>query len=105
MANVLDLLVLASQRAPGQRCYQLLCERYLPRLEAFFLSFDFDQRRAHFGGGVSNRSIGNYCRAIDWSFTIAIGRSSVYCLEAVAMLVSFARSCDRRILHQLSAGL
>jgi hypothetical protein len=79
---------LASQRAPGQRCFQLLGDRDLPRLEAFFVSFDFDQRRAYFGGGVSDRSVREYCRAIDWGTTTLIARSGPYCLEALAMLVS-----------------
>jgi len=88
MTNVLDRLALASQRAPGLRSFQLLCERDLPRLEAFLLSFDFDQRRAYFGGGVSDHSIREYCRAIDWGTTTVIARTGPCCLEAVAMLVS-----------------
>jgi hypothetical protein len=88
MADVLDRLALASQRAPGLRSFELLCDRDLPRLDAFFLSFDFDQRRAYFGGGVSDQSIREYCRAIDWGTTTMIARSGPYCLEAVAMLVS-----------------
>jgi hypothetical protein len=69
------------------RSYELLGDRDLPRLHAFFLSFDFDQRRAYFGGGISDQSIREYCRAIDWSTTMVIARSGPYCLEAVAMLV------------------
>jgi hypothetical protein len=88
MADVFDLLALASRRAPGHRCFQLLYNRDLPRLDAFFLSFDFDQRRVYFGGGVSDQSVREYCRAIDWYTTTAIARSGTYCLEAVAMLVS-----------------
>ena len=88
MANVLDLLALASQRAPGQRSFQILYDRDLPRLDAFFLSFDFDQRRAYFGGGISDQSVRDYCRTIDWGATTVIARSGAYCLEAVAMLVS-----------------
>src|SRR3954465_10769519 len=88
MAHVLDLLAWASQRAPGQRSFQLLCDRDLQRLEAFFLSFDFDRRRAYFGGGISDQSVHDYCRAIDWDTTMVIARSGAYCLETVAMLVS-----------------
>src|SRR6266705_2962627 len=88
MANVLDRLALGSRRAPGLRCFQFLGAHDLPRLEAFFLSFDFDQRRAYFGGGVSNQSIRQYCRAIDWNSTTLIARSGPYCLEAIAVLVS-----------------
>lgn len=88
MTHFHNQLALASQRAPGLRCFQLLGDRDLPRLDAFFLSFDFDQRRAYFGGGVSDQSVREYCRAIDWSTTTVIARSGPYCLEAVAMLVS-----------------
>jgi hypothetical protein len=88
MANILNRLALASQRAPGLRSFELLGDRDLPRLDAFFLSFDFDQRRAYFGGGVSDQSVREYCRAIDWSTTTVIARSGPYCLEAVATLVS-----------------
>ena len=87
MANVLNRLALASQRAPGMRSFELLGERDLPRLHAFFLSFDFDQRRAYFGGGISDQSIREYCRAVDWGTTMVIARSGPYCLEAVGMLV------------------
>ena len=88
MANVLNRLALASQRAPGMRSFELLGDRDLTRLHAFFLSFDFDQRRAYFGGGISDQSIREYCHAVDWTTTTVIARSGPYCLEAVAMLVS-----------------
>src|SRR6266403_2478864 len=88
MGHVLDKLAVASQRAPGLRSFQFLNSNDLHKLEAFLRSFDFDQRRAYFGGGVSDQSIRNYCRAIDWSATTMIARSGPYCLEAVAVLVS-----------------
>jgi hypothetical protein len=88
MTNILNRLALASQRAAGQRTFQLLREHDLPRLNAFFLSFDFDQRRAYFGGGISDPAILEHCRAIDWSCSTLIARSGPYCIEAVAMLVS-----------------
>jgi hypothetical protein len=88
MTNTLNRLALASQRAPGQRTFQLLNHHDLLRIEAFFLSFDFDQRRAYFGGGISDQSIRDHCRAIDWSCTTIIARCGPYCVEAVAVLVS-----------------
>ena len=88
MTNVLNRLALASQRAPGLRSFELLGDRDVPRLHAFFLSFDFDQRRAYFGGGISDHAVSEYCRAIDWDTTTVIARSGPYCLEAVATLVS-----------------
>jgi hypothetical protein len=88
MTNIQTRLTLASQRASGLRLFQILSDHDLPKLEAFFLSFDFDQRRAYFGGGVSSQSIRRFCRGIDWKSTTIIARSGPYCLEAIAMLVS-----------------
>jgi hypothetical protein len=88
MTNIQTRLTLASQRAAGLRSFQILSDHDLPKLEAFFLSFDFDQRRAFFGGGISSQSIRKYCRDIDWSSTTMIARSGPYCLEAIAILVS-----------------
>ena len=88
MTSILNRLALASQRAAGQQIFQVLREHDLPRLDAFFLSFDFDQRRSYFGGGISDQAILEHCRAIDWSCTTLIARSGPYCIEAVAMLVS-----------------
>jgi hypothetical protein len=88
MADILDQLALASRRAPGSRSFQILRNDDLPRLYAFFRSFDFDQRRAYFGGAISNQSVRDYSREIDWSHTTVIARSGPYCIEAIAMLVS-----------------
>jgi hypothetical protein len=88
MVSIQTRLTLASQRAAGQRSFQILRDHDLPRLEAFFLSFDFDQRRGYFGGGVSSQSIRKFCRSIDWNVTRIIARSGPYCLEAIAALVS-----------------
>ncbi|CAN0388812.1 unnamed protein product, partial [Phaeothamnion confervicola] len=78
-------------------------------LEAFFLAFDFDQRREYFGGGVSDESIRGSCEAIRWTETTIIARSGPYCLEAIATVAAMAPglrtaelsmacplSCDRR---------
>ena len=88
MGYVLNKLAVASQRAPGLRSFQFLNSNDLHKLEAFFLSFDFDQRRAHFGGGVSDQSVRNYCGMIDWDHTTAIARTGPYCPEAIALVVS-----------------
>ena len=64
MESIQTRLALASQRAAGQRSFQILGDHDLPRLEAFFLSFDFDQRRGYFGGGISSPyRNGQPCRA------------------------------------------
>ena len=69
------------------RLHQHLSRHDEPRISAFFLSFDFDQRRSYFGGGVSDYSILEHCRTIDWTSTDMIG-SGRYCLEALATLVA-----------------
>jgi len=86
MVYVLNKLAVASQRAPGLRSFQFMNSNDLHKLEAFFLSFDFDQRRAYFGGGVSDQSVRNYCGMIDWDHTTAIARTGPYCPEAIALV-------------------
>jgi hypothetical protein len=89
MGYGLKKLAVASQRAPGLRSFQFLNSNDLFKLEAFFLSFDFDQRRAYFGGAVSDQSVRNYCGTIDWNHTTAIARTGrPYCPEAIALMVS-----------------
>src|SRR5882724_2518415 len=91
MESIQTRLALASQRAAGQRSFQILGDHDLPRLDAFFLSFDFDQRRGYFGGGISSQSIRKFCRSIDWNVTTVIARSGPCCLGATAALVSLPR--------------
>lgn len=79
-----------SARTSGARSFQLLNRHDQPRIEAFFLSFDFDQRRSFFGAGMSDAAIRNYCCDIDWNLTAIIARSGPCCIEALAMLVSIA---------------
>jgi hypothetical protein len=90
----LNKLAVASQPARGLqsfqsvRSFQILRRHDGARLRAFFLSFDFDQRRAYFGGDVSNQSVCEYCDAIDWDHTTVIARGGPSRLEAVAILKS-----------------
>ena len=90
----LNKLPVASQPERGLqslqnlRSFQILRCHDGVRLRAFFLSFDFDQRRAYFGGGVSNQSISEYCDTIDWDHTTVIARGGLYSLEAAAILTS-----------------
>lgn len=109
MGDYVSRLALASQRAPGLRGFQVLGYNDLARLRVFFLTFDFDQRRDYFGGGVSDQSIRDFCTAIRWTETTIIARSGPCCLEAIATVVALAPdmrtaelsmacplSCDRR---------
>lgn len=90
----LNKLALVSQPArdlqPFQsfRSFQVLRCHDGVRLRAFFLSFDFDQRRGYFGGGVSDQSVSEYCDTIDWDRTTVIARGGASSLEAVAILTS-----------------
>lgn len=90
MGDYISRLALASQRVPGLRGFQVLGCNDLARLEAFFLAFDFDQRREYFGGGVSDESIRAFCRTIRWTETTIIARSGPYCLEAIALISAMA---------------
>jgi len=88
MTKISDSKAISLQRATTGRSYQHLSSHDQPRLTAFFLAFDFDERRSYFGSGISDESIVGFCRAIDWTRTDMIGRCGRYCLEAVAMLVA-----------------
>jgi hypothetical protein len=78
------------QRTYGMRGFQILSHKDRPRLEAFFLALDLDQRREYFGRGVSDDQIRDYCRAIRWNETTIIARSCSARLEAVAILTATA---------------
>jgi hypothetical protein len=88
MESTLSRLAVASQRAPSLRSFQILKRHDELRLRAFFLSFDFDQRRAYFGGGMSDPAIREYCETIDWENTTIIARSGPACIDAVVILAS-----------------
>jgi hypothetical protein len=88
MESTLSRLAVASQRAPGLRSFQILKRHDELRLRAFFLSFDFDQRRAYFGGGMSDPAIREYCETIDWENMTIIARSGPACIDAVVILAS-----------------
>jgi hypothetical protein len=72
------------------RGFQILSHRDRPRLEAFFLAFDFDERRQYFGGGMSDDSIRDYCRSFHWNETTIIARSCGASLDAVAVIATTA---------------
>lgn len=65
------------------RSLQLLSDNDADRLKAFYLGLDFDNRRRRFGGGMSDQSIAQYCRAVDWQQTFIIARGSTRHLDAV----------------------
>jgi hypothetical protein len=92
MANILSKLAVASQRMRNLQSFQILGHHDGVRLRAFFLAFDFDQRRAYFGGGVSDQSVSEYCDTIDWDHTTVIARGGLYGLEATAILTSLPPS-------------
>lgn len=90
------------------RAVQILSHKDRPRLEAFFLAFNFDQRREYFGDRIADESIHDYCRSIHWGETTMIARSCGARLEAIAtvtatssrgiaeLLIACAPECDRQ---------
>ena len=65
------------------REFRALCPVDTPKILQFYLGMNFQQRRARFGGAVSDDSIRHFCRQMDWHKTIVVGRERGYCLEAV----------------------
>jgi hypothetical protein len=90
MGDFLSVFATTPQRTSPMRGFQVLSHKDRPRLEAFFLAFDFDQRHEYFGTSVSDEQIRDYCRAIRWNETTIIARSCGACLEAVAILTATA---------------
>ena len=91
-------LATASQGVNGGRSFQLLTRHDSLKLEAFFLAMTFDQRRACFGGGMSDEAVVAFCRTIDWPRTLIIGRMGPYCPEAIAMVCPLDDEADTAVL-------
>lgn len=77
------------------RSLQFLTANDADRLGAFYLSLDFDSRRARFGGGQSDESIVMYCRKINWQRAIIIARGSSHLLDAVLEIHPLSQNWDR----------
>ena len=88
MGNALSRSAIAPQQAPGLRSFQILKRHDELRLRAFFLSFDFDQRCAYFGGSMPDPAIREFCETIDWENMTIIARSGPACIDAVIILAS-----------------
>ena len=72
----------------GLRGFRLLSHYDMAQLEAFFLAFDFDQRRTYFGGGISDASIRKHCRSIHWAETTIIACAGPDRLDAIAVMTA-----------------
>jgi hypothetical protein len=108
MRHLPSSLATPPQRTSPTRGFQVVSCKDRPRLEAFFLAFNFNQRREFFGSCISDESIRDYCRAIRWSETTIIARSCGARLEAVAIVtatasrgiaelsIACAAECDRQ---------
>jgi hypothetical protein len=90
MGDFLSVFATTPQRTSPMRGFQVLSHRDRPRLEAFFLALNFDQRREYFGARVSEEQIRDYCRDIHWNETTIIARFCGARLDAVAMLTATA---------------
>ena len=77
------------------RSLQFLTANDADKLGAFYLSLDFDSRRARFGGGQSDQSIVKYCRTVDWRRAIIIARAGSYLLDAVLEVHPLSENWDR----------
>jgi hypothetical protein len=77
------------------RSLRFLTANDLDKIEAFYLALDFDNRRQRFGGGQSDEAIVSYCRMIDWTNTIVIGRGSFHLLDAVLEIHPLSSNWDR----------
>jgi hypothetical protein len=87
-------LAVATHRVNGGRSFQLLTGHDSQKLEAFFLAMSFDQRRACFGGGMSDEAIVTFCRRLDWQRVTVVARMGPYCPEAVAMVYPLDDEAD-----------
>jgi hypothetical protein len=76
------------------RVLRTLCSADSEKLLQFYLGMNFQQRRARFGAAVSNESIERFCRGIDWTRIIVVGRERSYCLEAVIEIHPLVASWD-----------
>jgi hypothetical protein len=54
---------------PSGYSFKLLSRQDQAKLEDFFLSLNFDQRRSYFAGSLSNLAIAGFCKTIDWIHT------------------------------------
>jgi hypothetical protein len=77
------------------RSFQFLTANDAHRLETFYLSLDFDGRRARFGGGQSDESIVRYCRTISWQHAVIVARGSSHLLDAVLEIHPLSQNWDR----------
>jgi hypothetical protein len=94
MNYAVDTTDLTRPRRHG-RSLQLLTANDADRLEALYLSLDFDGRRARFGGGQSDEAIVTYCRTINWQRAIIIARGSSHLLDAVLEIHPLSKNWDR----------
>lgn len=74
--------------------FRSLSAEQAPLLVPFFTAMNFDERRCRFGAGVSNASISEYCRHVDFTQAEIFGCFSRDDLLAVVELHPLAASAD-----------
>jgi hypothetical protein len=72
--------------APSGYSFKLLGRHDQAKLEDFFLSLNFDQRRSYFAGSLSNLAIAGFCETIDWIHTRIIASCILDRLNGMAVL-------------------
>ena|ERR1700760_338723 len=80
--------------APDTSYFRQLGPQDGTKLQAFFVSLDFDQRRSYFGGALSDQAITAFCEAVDWDRMRIIACSTPSCLEAIAFISYTLPSCE-----------
>jgi hypothetical protein len=80
--------------SPNATSFRQLGPQDSAKLEAFFVSLDFDQRRSYFGGALSDHAITEFCAAVDWDRMAIVACSTPDCLEAIAFISYVRPSCE-----------
>jgi hypothetical protein len=80
-------LLKASFGLPDGKSYRTLTRPHEGTLYAFYCSLNPEERRARFGGAVSDEAIARHCDGIDWRSTLIVVFGTAFRLDAVAVNV------------------
>ena len=68
---------------PHAAAPRLLSRNDVDLLTVFYLGLTFDERRARFGGGISDHAVRHYCRSIAWDDVVVAAIAGRLLLRAV----------------------
>ena len=83
----IELLKASSMGFADGKSYRTLTRHHADLLHAFYRSLNPEERRARFGGAVSDDAIAVHCDQIDWRSTLVIAYGTASCLDAAAVNV------------------